>query len=123
MTNTERIQANNAELREAIEMAERLPNAGDSGGEEWIGDGNTYIWITLSEGRTSPMLGVCPKGTVTVDWGDGTTPDVLTGSSTSTVQWTPTHEYAEPGDYIIKLTVEGEMGLRGSSSSYILRYS
>lgn len=28
MTNTERIQANNAELREAIEMAENLPEAG-----------------------------------------------------------------------------------------------
>lgn len=27
MTNTERIQANNAELREAIEMAEKIPDA------------------------------------------------------------------------------------------------
>lgn len=32
MTNLERIQANNAELREAIEMAESLPNAGSGGG-------------------------------------------------------------------------------------------
>lgn len=32
MTNTERIQANNAELREAIQMAENLPDVG-SGGE------------------------------------------------------------------------------------------
>lgn len=31
MTNTERIQANNAELREAIEMAENLPDAGGGG--------------------------------------------------------------------------------------------
>lgn len=31
MTNTERIQANNAELREAIEMAESLPDAGQGG--------------------------------------------------------------------------------------------
>lgn len=31
MTNTERIQANNAELREAIDMAESLPNAGGGG--------------------------------------------------------------------------------------------
>ena len=28
MTNTERIQAHNAELRECIEMAEKLPEAG-----------------------------------------------------------------------------------------------
>ena len=31
MTNNERIQANNAELREAIEMAEKLPDAGEGG--------------------------------------------------------------------------------------------
>lgn len=31
MTNTERIQANNAELREAIELAENLPDAGGGG--------------------------------------------------------------------------------------------
>lgn len=31
MTNNERIQANNAELREAIEMAEKLPDAGSGG--------------------------------------------------------------------------------------------
>ena len=102
-------------------------SGGGSGGEEWIGDGNTYIWITLQEGRTSPMFGVCPKGTVTVDWGDGTTPDVLTGTSVTSVQWTPTHEYATAGDYVIKLIVDGEMGFYGSSStnqhSAILRYS
>ena len=31
MTNTERIQANNAELREAIELAEKLPDASEGG--------------------------------------------------------------------------------------------
>lgn len=95
--------------------------------EEWIGDGNTHIWITLAEGRTSPMLGVCPNGTVTVDWGDGTTPDTLMGTSTSTVVWTPTHKYAAPGDYVITLTVDGEMGFGGAGStntkSYILRHT
>ena len=108
----------------AIEI-EGISTGGSS--EEWIGDGNTHIWITLPEGRTSPMLGVCPKGTVTVDWGDGTTPDVLTGTSTSTVKWTPTHNYAKPGDYVITLTVDGEMDFYGSSSnnanSGILRHS
>ena len=97
--------------------------------EEWIGDGNTHIWITLPEGRTSPMLGVCPNGTVTVDWGDGSEPDVLTGTDVSTygVQWTPTHNYAKSGDYVITLTVDGEIVLYGSNSSNqnsgILRYS
>jgi hypothetical protein len=103
-------------------------NVSTGGDEGWMGDGNTHIWITLHEGRTSPMLGVCPKGTVTVDWGDGTTPDVLTGTSTIAVKWTPTHNYAEPGDYIITLTVDGKIGFYGSNSgtgygSALLRYT
>ena len=90
-------------------------------------DGKTRIYIRLEEGRTSPMLGVCPNGTVTVDWGDGTTPDTLTGTSTSTVKWTPNHAYAAAGEYTIKLTVDGTMGFYGTSVfnqfSAILLYS
>ena len=90
-------------------------------------DGKTRIYIRLEEGRTSPMLGVCPNGTVTVDWGDGTTPDTLTGTSTSTVKWTPNHAYAAQGEYVIKLTVDGAVGFYGNSNykqyGAILRYS
>ena len=88
-------------------------------------DGKTRIYIRLEEGRTSPMLGVCPNGTVTVDWGDGTTPDTLTGTDTTVVQWTPNHAYSTPGEYVIKLTVNGTMGFYGASveGSGILRYS
>ena len=113
-----------------VEVAESGGTTGGDGGttdEGWIGDGNTHIWIELHEGRTSPMLGVCPNGTVTVDWGDGTTPDVLTGTHTSIVRWTPTHNYAQPGKYVITLTADGEIGFAGSSSykegPYILRHS
>ncbi len=89
-------------------------------------DGKTRIYIRLEEGRTSPMLGVCPNGTVTVDWGDGTTPDTLTGASTTTVKWTQNHAYAAPGEYVIKLTVDGTMEFYGNSynnGSAILSYS
>ena len=90
-------------------------------------DGKTRIYIRLEEGRTSPMLGVCPNGTVTVDWGDGTTPDTLTGTDTTVVKWTPNHAYAAPGEYVIKLTVDGTMGFYGTATSNqysaILRYS
>lgn len=90
-------------------------------------DGKTRIYIRLEEGRTSPMLGVCPNGTVTIDWGDGTTPDTLTGTSISTLKWTPTHNYAAPGDYVISLIVTGSLGFLGgyqtNAYSGILRYS
>lgn len=84
-----------------------------SGGEEWFNDGNTHIWISLAEGRTSPMLGVGVKGTVTVDWGDGSEPDTLTGVSTTTAVYTPVHEYGKAGDYVITLS-GGEVGVIGS---------
>ena len=90
-------------------------------------DGTTRIYIHLEEGRTSPMLGVGVNGTVTVDWGDGTEPDVLTGTKLSTVQWTPTHEYSAPGDYVISLMVDGAIGFTSvaSTNQYacILRHS
>ena len=90
-------------------------------------DGKTRVYIHLEQGRTSPMLGVCPNGTVDVDWGDGTTHDTLTGTSTSTVKWTSSHAYAAPGDYVIKLTVTGNMGFYGVNTnnqfSGLLRYT
>ena len=90
-------------------------------------DGKTHILIHLGQGRTSPLLGCCPNGTVDVDWGDGTAHNTLTGTSVSTVKWTPTHNYAAPGDYDIKLTCTGMMGFAGSSTSNqysgLLRYT
>lgn len=90
-------------------------------------DGKTRIYIRLEEGRTSPMLGCCPNGTVTINWGDGTTPDTLTGTSTSTVKWTSNHNYAAPGDYVITLTATGSVYLYGATTtneqSGLLRYS
>ena len=90
-------------------------------------DGKTHVLIHLEQGRTSPLLGVCPNGTVDVDWGDGTAHDTLTGTSVTTVQWTPTHNYVTPGDYDIKLTCSGTMGFYGNGASRhycgLLRYS
>lgn len=92
-----------------------------------VGDGKTRVYIHLEDGRTSPMLGICPNGTITVDWGDGTEPDILTGTSLTTVKYTPTHNYAAAGDYVISLTVDGSAGLYGTDDtntySCLLRYS
>ena len=83
-------------------------------------DGKTRIYIHLEEGRTSPVLGVCPNGTVDIDWGDGTVHDTLTGSSISTAVYTSAHSYAASGDYVIQLTVTGSMGF---SSNGLLVYA
>lgn len=111
----------------SLEGVKGLTRAMNIGAMYTTDDGTTRLYITLQEGRTSPMLGVGVNGTVTVDWGDGTEPDVLTGTSTGTPQWTPNHAYAAPGDYVIRLTVDGEMALIGIASSskcsYLLRHS
>lgn len=111
----------------SLESVKILTREMDIGAMYSTDDGTTRIYIHLEDGRTSPMLGINPNGTVTVDWGDGTETDVLTGTSLTTVKWTPTHNYASPGDYVIKLTVEGEAQLSGDRSlnafAYILRYS
>lgn len=92
-------------------------------------DGKTHIYITLQEGGTSPILGLAANGTVTVDWGDDTTTDTLTGTSLTDVVWTPTHNYAAAGSYVIKLTASGTMSFVGriisgtNSSTCILQYS
>lgn len=107
-------------------MAELIKGISGGGGDDgWISDGNTHIWIHLEEGRTSPMLGCCPNGTVTVDWGDGAAKDTLTGTSTRIVKWTPKHNYAKPGDYVITLIVNGTVGFGGdtNTNAFILRYS
>ena len=80
-------------------------------------DGATRIYIKLLEGRTSPVLGCAPNGTVTIDWGDDTEPDTLTGTSTSTMLFTQPHNYAAPGEYVISLSVSSEGGVALTSSS------
>ena len=95
-------------------------------------DDKTRIYIHLTDGRTSPMLGICPNGTVVVDWGDGSSTETLTGTSYTTVKWTSTHNYASAGNYVISLDVtSGGAAIRGfngsnsngRNSSYLLRYS
>lgn len=110
-----------------LEDIKSVGHAVDVGAMYITDDGKTRIYIHLEKGRTSPMLGCCPNGTVTVDWGDGTTPDTLTGTSVTAVKWTPNHAYAAPGDYVITLTVDGAFGFYGTNgtneNSGLLRYA
>lgn len=94
----------------------------------WVGqmyitdDRKTRIYIHLEEGRLHPYLGICPNGTVVVDWGDNSATSTVTGTSATTVQYAD-HTYASGGDYVITLTVSsGSFAFYGTSnSSYILK--
>lgn len=82
--------------------------------------GDTEIDIELHEGRLSPYLGFAVNGTVTIDWGDGSTPDTVTGTSTTTQKRTR-HDYAAPGRYTIVVhVVSGSVVLVGTNDYTIL---
>ena len=83
-------------------------------------DGKTRIYCTFQEGRLSPYLGICPNGTVVVDWGDGSGTDTLTGTSLTVVK-TVQHAYASARDYVITLTVSsGSFAFYGKSQGTCL---
>ena len=104
----------------------QLANVGDT---VWVGQmyvtssGDTEIDVSMPDGRLSPTLTICVNGTITVDWGDGTTPDTVTGSAISERQSVP-HVYASAGDYtIVAHAVSGNYGFYGDgsgTSSYLL---
>ena len=52
--------------------------------------------------RLSPYLNVCVNGTISIDWGDNTTPDTLTGTNVTSRQ-SVSHTYSSPGEYTISI--------------------
>ena len=91
----------------------------------WIGqlyittDGKTHVYIELFKGRTSPYCGFGLNGTAVIEWGDGQT-DTVTGTNESTLLNTK-HDYAEPGDYVIKIDVtDGEARFHGDGVASLL---
>ena len=68
-------------------------------------DGKTRIYIHLEEGRLNPELNLTfvESGSFTVDWGDGTAIDTVSGEADTF--GTKTHAYSNGGDYIITITV------------------
>jgi hypothetical protein len=96
-------------------------------GPVWVGQmyitqsGDTEIDVSMPEGRLSPIMTIAVNGTVTVDWGDNTTADSVTGSSLTTRQAVP-HTYSAAGEYTIKIhVVSGSFTFYGSSVYTILR--
>lgn len=100
----------------SLEDVRSLTRPMDIGAMFATDDGTTRIYLHLEEGHTNITFNICVNGTVTVNWGDGTAYDTLTGTDLTVKQWTPVHNYTFPGDYIIKLTVNGEAQLEESFS-------
>lgn len=86
-------------------------------------DGKTRLYCTFEDLNKSFYFGVCPNGTVTIDWGDGSSISSLTGTSNSTIK-NVQHTYTDAGDYVITLTVSsgGSFAfLGGSQCTYLFR--
>lgn len=94
----------------AVQSLSDLPDAIRSipaGGAEWshIEDGATRLYIDLQDGYTSPMMGLQVYGTASIDWGDGTTPTEMTGTSFwNNTLWTEPHQYPSAGKYTITIS-------------------
>lgn len=67
----------------------------------------TKLFCHFSDGYLSPTLTIAPyNGTITIDWGDGSATDSLTGTNSSSAYTTNksvSHTYASAGDYTISL--------------------
>ena len=94
---------------------------GGGGGSDMpvIGDGKTYLYIKIAEkGRMDVPLyfSQTVANGVTIDWGDGSAPQTLSGTGNKNT----THTYADVGEYTISLNpADGcTLGLGHDSSSY-----
>ena len=85
--------------------------------------GATEIDVIMQDGRLSPILTICVKGTVSVDWGDGTTPDSVTGTSLTSRKAVGPHNYASAGSYTIKISKTSGNGYAfyGGSNYFLIR--
>jgi len=91
----------------------------DIGQSYTTSSGATEIDIELLKGRTSPHLKIAVNGSVTVNWGDNTT-STITGTSYSSMIATQ-HNYANPGNYTITITINnGGWSLYPNSSYSII---
>jgi hypothetical protein len=81
-------------------------------------DGKTRIYITLTEGRISPILQLYlnTNSELDIDWGDDSTHSTFT--TTNAGYQNERHNYATAGDYVIAISVTtGSFILQSSSTS------
>jgi len=79
-------------------------------------DGKTRIFVSLNAGTLNPYVGIGLNGTAEVDWGDGSAPDTITGTSLTSLKYA-SHNYSQKGDYVITIDVKsGSASLFGASN-------
>jgi len=107
-------------LADAKTQLTEYPHDGLTIGQMYVtDDGKTRLYVHFQEGRTSPYFGIGVNGTVVVDWGDGSEPSTLTGTSLINATTTQ-HEY-RAGDYVISVDVtSGTASFFGNSGTYAL---
>lgn len=67
-------------------------------------DGSTRLYCHFENDRRWPYLGLAVDGTVSIDWGDNTELNTLSGTSMSGSVKYIRHDYPSGGDYVIKIT-------------------
>lgn len=95
----------------------------------WIGQsyittsGNTEIDVEIVKGRQSLYIFFSVNGTARIDWGDGSTPDTLTGTTLNSPK-NQAHTYAEDGKYTISIaTVSGTCAIASWQASLLTNSS
>ena len=81
-------------------------------------DGKTRLYITLTEGRISPILQLYLNANTTldIDWGDGSTHSTFTRTTANYVS--ERHNYVTAGNYAIAISVTtGGFALQSSSTN------
>ena len=81
-------------------------------------DGKTHIHFTLDSAHLKPYLGFGLDGTATINWGDGSAEETVTGTNAGTLLKFP-HEYAEAGEHEITIALASGvlMAIMGGSAA------
>lgn len=83
--------------------------------------GDTEIDVVIDNVK-DPYMALCVNGTITIDWGDETTPDTVTGTNYHTTN--KQHVYANAGNYTIKIHAQsGTFAFNGTAANSAYKFS
>ena len=84
--------------------------------------GDTEIDVRISEAK-DPTMALYVNGTITINWGDGTSLDTVTGNNYTTFK-SKSHTYATSGDYTIKIhATSGSFVCGGTAANSVYKFS